>query len=427
MLGMFRDLPEGHPADDVRVPVWALILPIIAALIVLRVPSLVFDGRFWAEEGVVHFYRAWHSSFIEALFAPHAGYLNIVANGAALAARHISSVERAPVVTALVSLAIQLLPAAIIAGGRVPWLRHPAALSLAMLATILPIGAGEVWLNAINSQFHLMASAGIILALVPRRGPVEWLRLGTLALASLSGPGTPILGPLFLIRAIRERTRARLFQLVVVGIGAMIQAAIVFGQPRAPRHASIEVTLTAIGVNEVVLPLVGQVRTNALADVLFHAFEQGAQPWWPALLPVIVFIAFAAACWYRRDGTTLWLFVGALWLAVASFASAMVVENPNYLVLWVGPRYAFAPTVLFMLAVLGLAVPAGRVAWPARILAGWIWTVALVSYFSVPPTFTTGPAWRDQVALWRANPAHPMAIWPSGDTWKLPLSPVPGK
>jgi hypothetical protein len=424
---MFKDLPEGQAAEDVRVPVWALALPIIAALIVLRIPALLVDGRFWAEEGVVYFFRAWHLPFREALLAAHSGYLNLYANTVALAARHLVPLERAPQVTALAALTIQLLPAALIAGGRIPWLRHPAALCLAMLATILPLGAGEVWLNSITSHFHLMLACGIILAVTPRRGPAEWLRLATLALSTLSGPGSALLGPLFLIRAVRERTRARLVQLLVFGTGAAIQAAIVLSQPATPRHTGIVSTLTAIGINEVILPLAGQDRTRFLAYTLFQEFERGAAPWWPAVVPVAAFGLFAFAVWRRRDATTLWLFLGGLWLAIASFGTALVVENPNYIVLWVGPRYAYAPTVLLMLALLGLAAGRSRAAWGARALAAWIWLVAVAGYTSILPAFTTGPAWREQVALWRANPAHLMAIWPAGDVWKLLLSPVPGK
>jgi len=398
--------------------------PLLAAVIAWRLPTVFAEGRLWAEEGMFYYARAWHLSALDALVALYSGYLNIIANLATLVASRAVALEHAPMVTAGIALLIQLLPALLLATASEPWLRRPAPLVAAMLLTVLPVRAGELWLNSITSHFHLMACVGLILALAPRTGGVGRLRLAVLLVAPMSGPGNAFLWPLFVLRAWRERSVDRWTQVVVMALGIAVQAGLVLAAPieNRPFGAPITVVLALMGLEHVVLPLLGGQLAAPLSHELYIAFEAGRRPVWIMALPVAVLGAMGLLAWRRADSTTLWLFLAGLWLAVVSYYTALTHNTPNVLLLGLGMRYAFAPTVLFGACLVGLAAstPAG---WLRQFATGAVWwmlAVGTISYFD-NPGFTTGPSWPQQVAAWRANPTHPIQLWPPG--WAMKLEP----
>ena len=141
-----------------------LAVGIFILLVVVRIPAILTDGRFWAEEGVVYFHAAWHQSWLDALFTIHTGYLNLVASVATLLALHLVTLEQAPLVTTAVACGIQILPTIILATSRIPWLKRWPTFTIALLLLLIPAGDSEVWLNSITSQFHLALCVGLILA-----------------------------------------------------------------------------------------------------------------------------------------------------------------------------------------------------------------------------------------------------------------------
>ena len=411
-------------AARVATLVRAGLFPLLAAAIVWRLPTIFADGRFWAEEGTVYFARAWHLPAAQALVALHSGYLNIVANLATLIASRMVALEHAPLVTAAIALLVQLLPALLLATAAEPWLRRPVPLIAALLLTILPVRAGELWANTITSHFHLMACVGLVLALAPRPGGIGRLRLALLLLAPMSGPGNAFLWPLFVLRAWRDRSPARWTQVGVMALGIAVQAGLVLAAPieNRPFGAPIQVVLAVLGLEHVVLPLLGGQLAAPLSHGLYLAFEAGQRPLWIMALPVAVLGGMGLLAWRRADATTLWLFVAGLWLAVVSYYTALTPNAPNTLLLGLGMRYAFAPTVLFGACLVGLAAST-QVAWLRQSATGAVWWVLAVgatSYFD-NPGFATGPSWRQEVAAWRANPAHPIQLWPPG--WVMKLEP----
>jgi hypothetical protein len=71
-------------------------MSVLAIAIAARIPKVWIEGRFWAEEGSVFFQRAWDWPWWEALLSPHANYLNITGNAAALLAAHLTTLRAAP-------------------------------------------------------------------------------------------------------------------------------------------------------------------------------------------------------------------------------------------------------------------------------------------------------------------------------------------
>jgi len=103
---------------------WGLLLG-AAVVMILRAPIYFSAPSFWAEEGTLYFGLAWTHPVREALAYRPAGYLLLCANlattlAAALVHGGLLPLARAPLVTVLASLAVQLLPVAVIAWSRAP-------------------------------------------------------------------------------------------------------------------------------------------------------------------------------------------------------------------------------------------------------------------------------------------------------------------
>jgi hypothetical protein len=108
---------------------------------------------------------------------------------------------------------------------------------LALLLLLIPYGAREIWLNSITSQFHLVFCAVLILAFPVRGGWIGAFRIFVLVLATLSGPATAFLVPLFMLRAWIEKSWGRAWQVLAVGSMAALQLILVVTHPEASAHA----------------------------------------------------------------------------------------------------------------------------------------------------------------------------------------------
>lgn len=121
-----------------RLP-WGRVLPLalFLVLVVVRIPAILTEGRFWAEEAVIYYAAAWNRPWLEALFTVHTGYLNLGASAATLLALHTVHLEWAPIVTATVALVIQTLPAFLLAASRVPWITRWPGFCMAMILLLI--------------------------------------------------------------------------------------------------------------------------------------------------------------------------------------------------------------------------------------------------------------------------------------------------
>jgi len=412
------------PGVHHAVPARALLVVLFSILVMVRIPAILLDGRFWAEEGVVYFHAAWTRPWLDALVTIHTGYLNIVASSAALLAVHLVPLEQAPLVTSSVALVFQILPAIVLATSRIPWLQGSPAFAVALLILLIPPGDAEVWLNAITSQFHLALCVGLILAADIRGGWVGKLRAAILVVAPLAGPISGTLAPLFLLRAALERSWPRLVQTILLGAPTLVQAVIAVTHPEPARSIGIglPLLLAVIGLQNVILPLAGLGRTSPLAAADLHSFAKGGVPILTILAGVLGIGALGVALFRRGDRAALWLYAAACTLAVCSYSFALTMGQPLDLLIWLGGRYVFAPAVLFSLSLLALAAT-GRVRHrmiPAGLVVLMLYA-GCVDYLRIPPSFTQGADWKHEVAAWRHDPKYKLHMWPLGWTPELSL------
>lgn len=397
---------------------------VFAVLVCLRMPDILAHGRFWAEDGKVFFQNAWTMPWYRALLVPVAGYLDLPANLGGVLARYLVPLVVAPYVTCAVGLVFQLCPAVLLATARDPWLQGRRVLAGALLLALTTAASVEPWLSAIGSQCWLALSTALILVLDIRGGGIGVIRLTILLVAALSGPGAWALIPLFAVRSLADRSWDRAVQGLVLAIGAAVQLAFFFSmEPTRSYGFTVPLLLCIVYVKHLLLPLLGHGLAYRISLSLHAAFLAGRRPLLPIVVTVLAFGGLALTILRARARAALWLFVAGGALAVVAYYGALD-GRENLLVADFGSRYAFAPTVLFDLSVLALACEAvGVIRIAASVLAIWMIVVGGLGFFHAPRLFSRGPNWAAEVALWRADPSRPLAIWPQG--WIMQLAPRP--
>ncbi|GAA4007763.1 hypothetical protein [Sphingomonas humi] len=408
----------------------------------LRLPGTWEYGRFLDEEVTVFFAYAWNFDPSSALFRPFAGYWNLAANGitavlVSAVKAGLISLENAPYVTMLLGLASQLLPIALLLTGEANWLRKRSVRFVACLLVALAPGVDEVYLNVVHIQFHLALCVGIILALDAPTSRAGKLLSGTILLtAPLCGPGAILFLPLFGLRALLERDRARFVQVGILAAGTAIQL-LIFYTPSAARGVPMAPVLlgAALFVRIVVLAVLGPLMAVVVGNLGQQA-EMAGNPWILPLFAGAAVAAFAALAWWslkRRDGAV-WLVGSALLVAIISFGLGAAGQSslPHRFALtpYNGPRYNYIPLVLLALAMLVFSTrPDGRGRKIARGLVIVYLVMAGLSFRIALPEYANGVSWRGEVAAWRADPDYKLRAWPRQVTADLSgrRYPCPGR
>lgn len=390
---------------------------IFAALLLIRQPRILSQGRFWAEEGRVFFERAWTLPWNEALFLPYGGYLNIVANAGGVLARYLVRLRAAPYVTTSIALTIQCIPAILIVISRVDWLQRRIiiAAALAIIATV-PFSY-EVNLSTIGSQFYLALAAAIILALEARSGAFGVLQFLVLFVAPLSGPASWALAPLFAFRALAERSRLRAFHALTILSGMLLQV-VFFFSPVHGRGIGISPTLLGAIVlaKHVVAPIMYDRWAVGVIKSFAPLFTNAGGPIWP--LALVTLLTIGALVVTARDAakSPLWLFSAGVSIALISYVGALG-EKIALVGSLSGGRYALAPQTLFALSLLSWSVLGrGPIRQVGRYTVVWLIIVGVLDYRLTQ----FGPPWPHQVEKWQTDKSYELQIWPSGWTMSLP-------
>jgi hypothetical protein len=397
-----------------------------AVLVAMRIPG-VLTGRFWAEDGFF-FVDALRLPWSRALLQQHTGYLDLVASVTMVLATRLVNPEDAPQVSLAVSLCVQVLPGLLLATGGIRAMRSPWCLGSALLILATVPVAEEVWLSPITAQYHLIVAVAIILASEPGRGWTRWLYRAVLLLAPFAGPGPSLIAPLFFLRLRRDCSPERIGQAVLISVGTLVQIAVLLGHPVQDRGLGLapDLLLMVVAIKHILVPLLWRSELLATAVPLMHAWQD--DPWntWPLLAmtgSAAVLTVFGVAAWRSRNEAARWLYLAAVLTMVLSYAGSL---GPKELLLnfLFGERYYVAPQMLFGLSLVTIAAAGASRA--ARVIAGgvvvWLIAIGAVAYVNVEPIMASGPAWRDEVAAWRADPGHALLLWPPSFKIMLPAS-----
>lgn len=406
---------------------WAL-LGVFALIVVLRLPNAWVHGRFQDEEATVFLAYAWHHSVADALFRPFAGYWNLGATGpTALVAQLVKGgalpLERAPYLTMLIALAFQLLPAILLLTAKAKWLAKRVAVAAALLIVAIAPATEEVWLNVLHIQFHLALCVALILALnVPEHRAARISYGVLLFVAPLCGPGAIVVLPLFALRSFVDRDKGRAMQLLCIAAGTAIQLIFFYGtSPVRGQVAEPAAIAAAMFVRVFALPAIGIDGTYSVARVIGDSRAAQTMTWtWFAAATVILFSTMIVISLRRRDAAV-WLVLSSLLISAASLFGMVLIQQNNLFSVFAGERYNFLPVVLIGLALVVIAMRGG---FPGARLAGFLCVLLLANgaynYRKPLHYYSDGPSWPEQVAVWRTDHRHPLAVWPR--PWTADLS-----
>lgn len=388
---------------------------------VYRLPEILAEPRFWAEEARVYFVHALNVPTLDALIAPHQGYYSLVPNLATWLGTLVP-LERAPVITTGIALAVQVLPALVTALGRGPWVDTPAKRITAVLTVLLVGAAGELHATSICSQFHLaVLTAVIYFETETRPGPLHQAVFALLLIVcGMTGVQSIMLLPLFIWRWWLWGRRFDTVALTVLTACLALQAAVVLTAPA-------EVDRFAVG------PDMGGMLANALENLakglLIYpvAGDLGPktleQPLGAAIFAIAVLgiaAAVAAQAILLRHGPWRALIVAAWIVAIASFAASRRMAG--------GERYLEVSSVLIVIAIARLAFDTERHRATRSIAATATACALLVNAWLYLPRLNSiydpaWPVWSEEIARWRAGDVAEPRIHPQwdGTVWTVPL------
>jgi hypothetical protein len=287
-----------------------------------------------------------------------------------------------------------------------PGLDTPRLKTLACVAALVAGATGEIWLTTVNAQHYMPLL--LFLALVDRKdSPAKRaLYLVTAAVTGLSSVSANFLAPLFLLQWHRRRCATDAHMFAVLACTAALQVACIaysalaigssaYYHPTQVRGTAsgLGTPLWAIWYFGVAYPVFGR----------FHGIYQVAP---------LVLLAALVTCGRRTTArlSTHWL--AAALLTVLSVLGSFGMEG--------GERYAYASTVILSLALLRAAHDP-QLTRPRRAFVLLVWlagTVAWLAAFGPGMRLFDDPAWpqwKDEVALWRQDPAHVLRVPPVWD------------
>lgn len=388
-------------------------------MVISRRPDAVTHAQFWAEDGYVYYTNVYNHGLLRSLLVPQAGYLQEFSVGAARLGLLVP-LARAPLVTNLLAIAVQALPAALLLSRRAAAFAPDwrARLILAGLYLAIP-DMRELDATALNAQWHLAFAALIVLLLAPPTSRRAAVLDGAILLAcGLSGPFCIVLAPLAWLLRRQRSDGAPVWRIALLGGGAALQVLCLLvvshhlpagfvGGPRL--HSALGATparfARLIGAKVIAAPLIGQSR----------ALSQSTTRLW-----IVTIVGIAAAAWIvRHAGVELRAFLLYAAVLLAATLVSPQLQPPGWLSL-TSPavnRYFLIPQLAVLAAVAWSACSA-----PSMAVRGAGWLLLLVAAAIAMPSGWSYSPFTDE------GFAHEAAAFDRaarGTVWHFSLNPPP--
>lgn len=405
----------------------ATIFVVGLALLATRRPDAILTPQFYFEDGPLLFEAAHEHGALWTIFdSTIRGYLLVVSRlGASIAT--LFPLRWAPLVMALIALAIQTLPAVLLSSNRLAhllprrWQRLLAALFfLALPHTWTTMG------NLIHAPFYLGILATVMLVAEP---PQRWgwrvFDVAMLVLLGLSGPFALLIAPAFALKWLVRRSQPWIFvQAGLCGCGALVEVvSIVLTRGdtggAVGYAASVSGPFVILG-RQVAL---GLFAGQSLTERLIEGGNVLAGSTVCLLLGLLASAVFAYGV-IRGPLELRLLTLVALLVFVATLVSPPIaapswwkdLEGPSY-----APRYFAIPMLALAATLVRLAVESRRALWlPAVVLLVLSAVVAIPLDWRQPPLRDYGfPAYVDRYE--RATPGQKIAI-PHPPGWTTMLT-----
>lgn len=220
---LWRSTPPRRGLEIVAV-LWAALCVMYS-----RRPDVLTCPQFWAEDGTV-FFAQQHAMGWKAALQTHGGYLHLVPRLTAGVADYLGA-RAAPAIYLGVALVVVLIAVARATSRRIA-LPHPYWCALAVV--LIP-NMDEIAFNLTNAQWF----GAIVLLLVacsrPPETRAEWAGdIAAVIVFGLSGPFSVFFLPLFVVRALRWRTRGTMVTALLIALVGSLQLVAYWHSPAPP-------------------------------------------------------------------------------------------------------------------------------------------------------------------------------------------------
>ena len=407
-----------------------VVLTLLVLLAASRAPYVLTHGRFWAEEGTLHFANMYEGSFPGELFyvQTRTGYYNLFANLASWVASYVS-LDYAPRVTAWLSFGVVVLLAWIALAWPSDLLTTVGAkLAAATLLVIGTLAVAEVWLNTINAQTYLGLTALLLLFVrVEQLNRLFYvLGLALLVVAGLSGLYAVVLTPLFVIVAVLDKSRRRWGYALTLTGAAIAQIAVVISTGLTGEVAESKFALPGFGEaarSVAGWQLGGVVLGRRIGRVIDSAADGSVGATLTmALLALAVLGLVALLLWRAPNRRVPLLLVGAMALTeVLVQIGGLGGETIS--------RYTVVPIgILTLMLIYGVTTsPLDRFAWAGAMVLGAALIVGLSQFWTLQSASLRCrgcPDWAAEVEQYDTN-GDPLLIWPydRAEPWVMYLEP----
>ncbi|MFF0373984.1 hypothetical protein [Actinoplanes missouriensis] len=358
----------------------AAVVAVVAAVAVglLRQPGPGALDTVWAEDGSVFYSQAVAEGPWAALTTSYAGYFHVVPRLLAALAAAFPPEAAAVVLAGSAALCTALLALLVFVAGAA---HLPSLLSRVLVSAVVvvvPVAQDEVLNSIANFHWYGLYALFWVFLWSPRGRAGQVVAVATVLLVATSDILVLAYVPLAVFRAI-GRDRLGRIMAGALGLGLAVQMLGLLAGSSSRELAPDPVTAVAgFLLRAVPAPLVGQRWLGADLNarwVLLAGF---------AWLVVVAALLVAA----RRVTRPLWLLA-----AVAALHSAALYLLPVLLSGVAAPRYAVAPAMLVVVALVALLQPApGGTPVPLYALTGLLTVIALVNLRIDNPR-ADGPAW----------------------------------
>jgi hypothetical protein len=261
---------------------WSIFLAVSVLILFLRSPGLLLGAEFLSEDGQTFFLGTYFGSPLDVILRSYAGYIHLVPRLVAYGERAVP-IALAPLVSNLVSLLIISAVAAFIASNRLTRAAPHRGFRylLALLLLLLPAQT-DLYGRIQNAQWFLgLFMVCVLLAEDPRSRLATIAERISLLLAALSGPFGLLLSPLFVWRALRERSRNAFWSAACVVIPSLLQLLAVLESAATRRPPlgtySVRDILGIISARVITEPILGARPVLVLETIFRYTFV--SIPW----------------------------------------------------------------------------------------------------------------------------------------------------
>lgn len=399
------------------------LLVTVVGLIIDRAPSLMTDPRIWAEDGG-HYLRAIsQKQGLDAVFW-YSEYFRILSNFASLVSTRIFELESAAYVFTFTALIVKCIPfLVVIFGNSILWNTVAKKILICLIILYTPMSE-EIWLNVNGSHYYMTLATILILAEIELsmrkiRSLTYYLLL---AVASLSGILPCAMTPLYWLRAWQLRNQKVLIGAIILTIGSMTQLFLILTYDEiAPSRGSVASAGIAgwiFFIRTILLPI--NENWAQLASHLSMATNTGIDPVSTGqLLLGCYVITMVVALWILRKSVIAYFLISGIGLVVMTLLFGIGgSQQAIFLNLFLGDRYFFAPTVLFLITFITVLPKLRKyigtpIATMVMVLTSTFILANSVQLFNSHSPVVEGlPSWSTEIAHWRKHPAYPVKIWP---------------